>query len=283
MKKIVMMFLALGAAICQAESIPLHEMDSRLQDNMVYCSSYDSDVADLNDIGLYLPAGENSATCIGVDKGYRISWMDGLEKKEAMRGNGFTVSFDLHELKGDESGVLLSLYTPGYSWGNGLLLRIGRKKTLELLCRNFGNATNNGRKARIELGRIHELTATHKTITVVYDGEQNEVRAYVDGTPTKKSIHLKYNDKPAVRQLAAMQFGSLYGGGCDLRRGTIDNLCIWNEALSDKQVASLVKNGIPPMVWDILAGLGALLLFVAQAALFYAAGRRSALKRRAEA
>ncbi len=29
--------------------------------------------------------------------------------------------------------------------------------------------------------------------------------------------------------------------------------------------------------------LGALLLFVAQAALFYAAGRRSALKRRAEA
>lgn len=259
--------------------VPYDKLPEELEESVVYYSTFDDELPDVDDIGLRMPVSADSTGCVGIDKGCRLSWADGLAHKKVMRGNEFTVSFDLHAIQGKRGAVLLSLYTEGHAWNSGLLLHIGKKNTLELLCTKFSNASNNERNAKITLGKMEELAAEHKTITLVYRGKENRVCTYVDGEPSKKSIRLKYNDKPASKQLASLQFGSQYGGGGELHRAEIDNLCIWNKALDDEQVAAIVQSSIPPVVWQVLAAVGGLLVFALQALLFFMLGRRSALKK----
>lgn len=279
MSRFIFSFIVLGAAICQAAMVEYEKLPEELEESVVYYSTFNDELPDLDDIGLRLAVSEDSTACVGDAKGYRLCWVDGLERRDVMRGNEFTVSFDLHAIQGRKGSVLLSLYTKGYAWNSGLLLRIGKKNTLELICSKFGNASNSERNARITLGRIDELVAEHKTITLVYRGKENQVCTYVDGEPSKKSIRLKYHDKPASKQLASLQFGSQYGGGGEMSRAEIDNLCIWNKALDDEQVDSIVQGKVSPVVWQVLAAVGGVLVFALQALLFYMAGRRSALRK----
>lgn len=284
MAKYLILLMMMFGVCSQAATIDMMEDASEeLEEDMVYWSDFSTPHAALNDMGLRFPCQDKGGARIGYEKGYSATWVEGIERRPACRSEAFTVSFDLHELDSAVGSCLLSMYTAGGNRGRGLLLCIGKHRNLELVCHKFTDTQNLGMRDRINLGKIEELVAGKKTITIVYNGATNTIRAYVDGEPKGKIIKLRYDGAPARKQLCAFQFGAHYGGGAWLKRATIDNLCFWRAALTDEQVADTVKGSIPPVVWKVLTALGGLLLFAAQAAGFYLLGRRASTRSRSSA
>ncbi len=279
MQKIVTTFLLLGAMISQAAMVEYKDMPDEVAEALVYSADFNTEFPDVNDLHLNLRGNKEGVACVGVDKGYENFWQEGIEHNGAARSNSFTVSLDIRELAGQQEAALLSMYSFGMNRTRGLLLCIGRRNTLELVCNGFTNTTTSGRRARITIGNIDELIAERKTISIVYNGSANTITVYVDAEALDKKIKLRYDGKPASKQYTVLQFGGCYGGGCSLKRGQIDNLSIWNIALSEDQVASIVQGRVSPMVWQVLAAGGGLLVFALQALLFYMAGRRSVLRK----
>lgn len=283
MKRYLLLLLVLCAGCCQAATIDMKEAPESIRESIIYWSDFSQKQAVVNEMGLPIRCEGDGVARVGYDKGCHGTWCDRIGRHPSCRSQSFSVSFDLLELEGNVDSCLLSMYTEGANRNRGLILSIGKHRNLELVCHKFTNTENLGTRGKIILGKIDALTADKKTITVVYNGDANTIRAYVDGEPVGKRIKLRYDGASAKKQLYAVQLGSYYGGGAYLKRSAIDNLCFWSTALTDEQVAETVQGGIPPVVWKVLTVLGGLLLFAAQAAGFYLLGRRASTRSRSSA
>lgn len=261
MKKIFGWIMLLGAAVGQAATIDMRQAPDDVLESIVYWADFESEEPEVNDLGLGLiPYLEEGVTRIGSDEGYSIRWRDGLWNHPVCKSGAYTLSFDVHELKGETGRALMSLYTAGGSRENGLIFKVGKRGTLELVCNGFSNATKHERRNKISLGKMSEL-AQGKTITIVYDGDQKTICAYVNGKRLEKTIKLKYAGATPQKDIHSMQFGGYYGAAHAVRRAKLDNVCIWNEALTDEQVASIVEGYISPVVfWSLVSAGGVLLL-----------------------
>ncbi len=273
----------LACGLCShAVTIDMSEAPDNLTEELIYYSDFDTGEADVNEIYIHLPCHAQSGTArMGTAEGYGEYWRDDIKGNGNCQSKSYTLSFDLHELKGRDGACMLSMYTDGQNREKGLYLQMGKKDTLYLVCDSFCNSVTQGSRARINLGKIPDLLVETSTITVVIDGERNEIRAYVDGEPLKRRIKLKYQGNTPRKQLCVMQFCGFYGGGCGVSRCSIDNMCIWKCALTDEQVSQLTRGCNSFVINCILLATSGFMVVFLLVGIGYVLGRRSVRREQA--
>lgn len=262
MQKFIITLLALASSCVYAKTKNFEDIPERLMEEVMYASSFtgknppEINVADLQ---------------LGVGTGRNRIFMGGkTEHKGALTTNllqdtkkseACTISFDLHKVAGQPGQVIWGLYSPDRAFEHGLRLVIGPRRTLELVCTNFTESNVSGRSAKIKLGEIEDLLG--KTLTIVYDGELDEVNAYINGQRHEDRIELsRATGSTAKRAYSCMSWCDNYCGHAHLEQVTLDNVMFWAIPLNQKQIKSLVKFEMTPTNWGILGGCLLVCVFV---------------------
>lgn len=187
-------------------------------------------------------------------------WASALEAR-TNRTTECTISFDLVNIKGKPGQVVWALYSPGGGFERGLRVVIGKRNNLELQCKEFTGTNINTRKGTRRLGKINELKG--KTITVTYDGQKREICAYVNGQMVGKAIRLTYaGETTAKSTICELTWGDNHCGWGKIDYAAVDNVCFWPIALSEDDVARIVRFEMKPLYWQIAGGGAGVLLLI---------------------
>ena len=156
--------------------------------------------------------------------------------------DAFTFSFTLVDFDSANWNDALALYTNGTTYGtnNSLQLQKNANGELMIYTENFTGSNVKDDASNINLGSISDLEG--KVLTLVFDatGTSNTLTAYVDGVANSDSITFTYGEGvTASTALTGFQFGAAFGGSRASNSVTIDNIGVWNRALSAAEVASL--------------------------------------------
>lgn len=230
--------LILLTGLAHAKSgLPEH-LPQELKENLICAFSQKSKDATIRKIDLKPHTGRGEVINIGSKhRNQAASW--NLEKNyPQLRSESITISFDLHGIDVAQDCTLISVYTPDCSFDNGLRIYPEERGRLAVSCHNFAQCQEISGDARIPLGRITELIG--KTITVVYHGSGRSLSAYIDGEKIPISVTL--TPKPGTyptQYIHGIVLGNNLGGYRDANSFQIDNLYIWNKALTDSEVAQI--------------------------------------------
>lgn len=160
----------------------------------------------------------------------------------------FTINFDLiSTTKSANWGSILSLYSNSHGaqagWNNALSIRNegGANTNLYLSLTDDGVAGYDGRtdnSAKIDTG-INVNSNTPTSITIVSSAaaegaDYGTLTLYINGKQKGNTI-TDWNAK----NLVGINFGGLLGGGSKAGETIIDNVTIWNTALSAEAVAAV--------------------------------------------
>ncbi len=156
--------------------------------------------------------------------------------------NAFTFSLKLVDLNANNWTNALSLYTNGTTYGDPNSIQLQKNSSGELMV--YTNAFTGSNVAddasNINLGSLNNLKG--KTLTLVFDatGEANTLTAYVDGVANSDTVTFTYaaGVTPSTA-LTGLQFGAAFGDGRAANSVTVDNIAVWNRALSAAEVATL--------------------------------------------
>ena len=195
--------------------------------------------------------GNNSTTFTTTTNGYAdLSANGGVYSNvlgNSFNTGSFTISFDLISTsKNTNYGSILTLYSGnagyGAGWNKSLSIRNdGSDSTSLILGLCAPNADQEGFDGRIEGTKIatgiSSTTSTPTTITIVSaaaeEGAQYGILTlYINGA--KKGEITNWNAK----DLTGICFGDIFGGNNKPGQTLIDNLTIWNTALSSDAVAA---------------------------------------------
>ena len=263
MKKALITILLLATSQLFAATKDFSDIPGYLLDKVLFASSFKQGQApEIEDIYLELGDGQkNNTLSLGQKCSQKAAVRDGLENGP-YRSEACTVSFDLLEVEGESEQVVWALYSPGMSFDKGLRIIIGRRNSLILECNQFTHTSLEGRRARRNLGKTVDLSG--KTLTVVYDGSKDTIRAYVNGKPAGKAMRLTRSGTINPNRLVGkMTWGNNFGGHANIERITIDNVYYWNSALKDEEIQQLLKFEMTPLYWGIAGGAAGLLLIIA--------------------
>ncbi|MCQ2364946.1 MAG: hypothetical protein MJ051_05280 [Akkermansia sp.] len=160
----------------------------------------------------------------------------------------FTISMDLVSFTGNNWADVVSIHATSnmsieQNDSGDMYLYVGD---------NFaGSTVSNG---FVCLGSVDSLIG--KSLTVVMDAVNKEVVAYVDNNQVG-IVTLPYEAEAQVGAVDGLQFGSGWGGGHGANEVVIDNLYIWNKALTANEVASIPEPATATLSLLALAGLAA--------------------------
>lgn len=182
---------------------------------------------------------------------------------KALFTNAFTFSLKLVDFDAANWTDALALYTNGITHGtsNSLQLQKNAAGELMLYTENFTGSNVSNDASNINLGSISNLKG--KTLTLVFDatGTSNTLTAYVDGTANSDSITFTYAEgATASTALTGFQFGAAFGDQRASNSVTLDNIAVWNRALSAAEVASLPLTVAPAVPEPTTATLSLLAL-----------------------
>lgn len=177
--------------------------------------------------------------------------------------DAFTFSFKLVDFDSANWNDALALYTNGTTSGtnNSLQLQKNGAGELMLYTENFTGSNVGGDDSNINLGSISNLEG--KTLTLVFDatGTSNTLTAYVNGTVNADTVTFTYAEGvTASTALTGFQFGAAFGGSRVSNSVTVDNIAVWNRALSAEEVASLPLTVAPAVPEPTTATLSLLAL-----------------------
>ncbi len=152
--------------------------------------------------------------------------------------NAFTFSFQLVDFDSANWNDALALYTNGttYGFGNSLQFQKDSSGNLMIYTENFTGSNVGGDASNINLGSIDSLKGAQLTITLA----GNTLTAYVNGTALTDTVTFTYAEgvTPSTA-LTGFQFGAAFGNQRVSNSVTVDNIGVWNRALSAEEVASL--------------------------------------------
>lgn len=156
--------------------------------------------------------------------------------------NAFTFSLTLVDFSADNWTDALSLYTNGTVSGTAHSIQLQKSSSGDLMVytENFTGSNVKDDASNINLGSITDLKG--KVLTLVFDatGTSNTLTAYVDGVANTDTITFTYADGvTASTALTGFQFGAAFGGSRVSNSVTLDNIAVWNRALSAAEVATL--------------------------------------------
>ncbi|MCR5183820.1 MAG: LamG domain-containing protein [Opitutales bacterium] len=174
--------------------------------------------------------------------------------------NNFTVSFDVANFTANNWENLLSVYTNGSS-GDSHALMLQKNNSGKMMLyvggiggntNYFGGSTTSKNAEFVDYSTVHNSDWT--TLTFTSDGSTFKV--YVDGVAVGEGASLTTTET----KITGFQFLSAFGGSRVATSGDLDNIAIWNTALTAAQVSSLCAPVPEPSMFGLLAGLGALSL-----------------------
>ena len=164
--------------------------------------------------------------------------------------NAFTLSFELVDLDAGNWTDAVSLYTNGVVEGTNHSIQVQKNASGDLMVytENFSGSNVAGDDSNINLGSLSSLEG--KTLTLVFDatGATNTLTAYVNGVAYTDTVTFTYAEgtTPSTA-LTGFQFGAAFGGQRASTSVTVDDIVLWNRALTAEEVASLpITTTVPP-------------------------------------
>ena len=156
--------------------------------------------------------------------------------------DAFTFSFKMVDFDAADWTDAISIYTNGTTSGtnNSLQLQKDSSGNLMLYTEKFTGSNVADDASNINLGSVDSLKG--KVLTLVFDatGDANTLTAYVDGTANAETLTFTYADGvTASTALTGFQFGAAFGGGRVSNSVTVDDIALWNRALTAEEVAVL--------------------------------------------
>lgn len=251
MKK-TLLLLALVAGVANAASITYSEMSDSLRESLVASYTFTSQgTADYSAQNFGLKVWDGGA----VDGGFTIE--DGHAvlgtaytnpynlsfDSSAFTGKSFTISFDLLSLTANSWQSLLSIYSDNGTseWDHAMSIRHNDNSgEMELSTLDGGSDYVTGfggthEEHKIGTGITGNSGTVGKTVTFVSDGENRTLTLYIDGVQQGEAVTGWDSGVPT-----GIQFGGTLGGGNGIGAAAIDNLNIWDRALTASEVTSLI-------------------------------------------
>lgn len=190
---------------------------------------------------------ENGVGVAGGDYADSRIWTTNTDGKFT---NAFTFSFKLVDLDAAAWTDALSLYSNGNRHGdnNSIQIQMNGNKELMVYTTSFSGSNVADDASNINLGALSNLEG--KTLTLVFDatGATNTLTAYVNGVANTDTVTFTYAEgtTPSTA-LTGFQFGAAFGGGRASTSVTVDDIVLWNRALTAEEVASLpITTTVPP-------------------------------------
>ncbi len=162
--------------------------------------------------------------------------------------NAFTFSFKLVDFDANNWTDALSLYSNGTTSGtnNSIQLQKNNSGDLYVYTDKFTGSNVADDDSNIKLGSVDSLKG--QVLTLVFDatGETNTLTAYVGGVALTETVTFTYaDDVTASTALTGFQFGAAFGGDRVSNSVTVDDIAVWNRALTAAEVATLPLQYIP--------------------------------------
>lgn len=156
--------------------------------------------------------------------------------------NAFTFSFKLVNLDAAAWTDALSLYTNGTVSGTDNSIQLQKNGSGELMVYTdkFTGSNVADDASNINLGKIDSLKG--QVLTLVFDatGASNTLTAYVGGTALTDTVTFTYAEGvTASTALTGFQFGAAFGNQRVSNSVTVDDIAVWNRALTAEEVATL--------------------------------------------
>ncbi len=184
--------------------------------------------------------------------------IDGQNEKRPWKSNpgfnsnSFTISLDVASFSINNWSNLFSLKD-----SSGKFLQVQKNGNNELVVyvdAKFGGTSTTG-LTRGASSKLYTSLTSSNWDTLTFTSNGATFLAYVNGTQVL-SLDLAANNTA----ISGFQFGAQFGGGGrDSVSGKVDNVVIWNKALSSSEIYSMT-NVPEPSSFGLLAGLGALAL-----------------------
>lgn len=173
--------------------------------------------------------------------------------------DAFTLSFNLVDFDANNWTDALAMYSNGTTAGTNHSIQLQKSNTGNLMVytENFTGSNVGGDASNINLGAVNDLKG--KQITLTFSG--NVLTAYVDGTALEDTVTFTYAEgtTPSTA-LTGFQFGAAFGGDRVSNSVTVDDIYMWNRALSADEVASLPISTTPAVPEPTTATLSLLAL-----------------------
>ncbi len=205
-------------------------------------------------------ANPDVGTIGGEDFGYSndgTGTIDGQNGKKPWKSepgfssNSFTISLDVASFSINAWSNLFSLKD-----SSGKFLQVQKNDSNQLAVyvdAEFGG-TSTTQETSSESSELYASLTSSNWDTLTFTSNGGTFLAYVNGTQVL-SLDLAANNTA----ISGFQFGAQFDGGRDYVSGKVDNVVIWNKALSSSEIYSMT-NVPEPSSFGLLAGLGALAL-----------------------
>ncbi len=187
---------------------------------------------------------DNGVATLGSGK--NTPWQKGALTIGTNTNKDWTISFDLTSLGSNDSwDNLLAIYSStdqGQGYKTSMTFSMDNNNQFRITSSNGGETTFGNNSAITLNTGIYDADktgsdvtyATGQTITLVQNGANKTLTLFIDGEQVAQSSNW------TAASIVGMQFGSGFAGRDALNNATIDNLAIWNKALTSKEVKSLI-------------------------------------------
>ena len=254
--------LAAGTSFVNAASLSYSDYSDAQKQNLLTAWSFSSSSSpDVDSLSFGDASGftyNNSGYGV-IDNQTGTPWKTGATQ---FSDGNFTISLDVNYIGTYNWEAILDLSSTGSNGDAGTIQLSMNKNSKELmLCSGVGGASTYGGTAKGEdLGTVLyvETTLNWATVTIVSDATKNALTLYVNGN-TKGTWSGDAWTAAEGQSLAlkGIQIGAVLGGSRKIDDVQIDNIAIWNRALSGDEVASLIPE---PSAFGLISGVGALAL-----------------------